>query len=178
MSKKTWIIIIVAIILLIAGYFIWQNWKNKRRQELLNSTDQGATRVPNATEGGTGSGDAFPLKMGSRGNNVLAAQIAINEGCAQLSDKIAEDGVFGPQTEAAADICFGNMNGHRRGEISYAEFQSLRKAIGSKEELRIKEGCTASAASRLMMKTVYGIDCDKMGYGSTFGSLGGAGSSL
>jgi len=167
MKRKTIIIIIVVLIILaIVGYFLWKNYQNKKRQDLLAGvTETGTSPTSGPTSsGGSGYSDSFPLSMGSKGNNVLALQIAINEGCPQLTEKIAEDGDFGPQTEAAVDVCLGSQNGHQKGKVSYAEYQWLRKQVTTATELQIKKGCTASEGSRLMMKTVYGIDCADYGY--------------
>lgn len=166
-NKKLIIAIVIVVIILVAGYFAWRAWKIKRRQDAL----KGVTQVGSTPVTGTGTGgtpvqysDAFPLKMGSKGNNVTALQYAINEGCPEVTTKIAVDGDFGPQTEAASDVCLAGQTGHVSGQVSYAEYQWLTKRISFSQDQQIKQGCQASAASRAMMLTFWGVDCDKYGY--------------
>jgi|GEM_PF-2043008 len=167
MKNKKVIIVIVLILLVIGiaiGYSVYQ--KKKRKALMEGATEGGSTKVPGTGTGGTPVqySDEFPLKIGSKGNNVTALQYAINEGCPEVGSKIAVDGVFGPQTEAASNLCLADQNGHVNGQVSYSEYKYLTKRISTTQELQIKNGCQASAASRAMMLTVYGVNCDDMGY--------------
>ena len=127
MNKKTITIIIIAVIILLAiiGYLWYKNRQAKKRQELLATTNETGT-TPSATSS-SGYSDSFPLKVGSKGNNVLALQVYLNKGCGMISTPIAEDGDYGPQTELAADVCLATLNGHKKGEVSYTEFKYLKK---------------------------------------------------
>ncbi len=169
-NKKLIIAIVVIVIILIAGYFIWRAWRIKQRQAALSGVIEGGTTTVPGSSSGSGSGyrpvysDAFPLKVGSVGNNVTAFQYAVNEGCPEITTEITIDGKFGPQSEAAANVCLAGQQGHSAGQVSYAEYQWLTKRISFAEDQQMKKGCTASAASRAMMKTFWGIDCAEQGY--------------
>ena len=164
-NKKAIIITIVVIVLLILAYFGWRAYKIRKRQAALKGVTEGGTTPSGSTSGGSPSySDAFPLKTGSRGNNGTALQYAINEGCPEVGEKIKVDGIFGPQTEAASNICLSSQPGHVSGQVSYAEYQWLTKRISFSQEQQIKTGCQASLASRQMMLAFWGVDCDQYGY--------------
>lgn len=163
-NKKLLIGIVIVVILAVVIYFAWRSYKIKKRQKALyNVKPEGTTPTTNGN-GGSSYSDSFPLKQGSRGNNVTALQYAINEGCPEVGENIAVDGIFGPQTAAAVEICLGDRNGHVPEQVSYAEYQWLTKRISFSQEQQIKTGCQASDASRAMMLTFWGIDCDQYGY--------------
>jgi len=167
MKNKKVIIIIVVILLIMSAIIGYTVYKKKQRQKMMEGVTKGGTTPisgSSSSGGGVQYSDEFPLKVGSKGNNVIALQYAINEGCPEISTEIGVDGDFGPQTEAAADACLAGQNGHVKGQVSYAEYQWLTKRVSHSEDQKIKEGCTASAASRLYMKTVWGVDCEKYGY--------------
>ncbi len=127
MKRNTIILLVVLAVLAIVGFFWYRNYQAKKRQELLSGVKEGGVTETAIPGGGTGYSDAFPLGVGSKGSNVLAAQISINQGCTILGEKIAEDGDFGPQTEMASNVCLASLGGHQKGKISYAEFQYLKR---------------------------------------------------
>jgi len=146
MNKKTIIIIVILIALAIGGYFWYRNYKAKERQKLLSGVNKEGSTTVTTSDGGTGYSDAFPLGVGSRGSNVVALQIAINSGCGQLGESIAEDGVFGPQTEMATNICLAGLGGHQKGKVSYTEFQYLKNAASQDEASSGGAGASGIAA--------------------------------
>ena len=183
MSKKTIIWIVVIIALAALTYFLYNYFKNKRDQNLLlGVTESGSTTgaVTNSS-GGTSTGvtDSFPLKNGSKGSNVQAAQIALNKAGCLYGGTISEDGAFGPLTAGAADKCLQGKNGHVAGQISYAEYVYLKnKALASSstggassagsglpstsmQQLAINSCGTPS--TRLWFESLYGVKCSNYG---------------
>jgi hypothetical protein len=93
MSNRNKIIIaaLVLIVLAIAAYFIFRKKKVVEEAPVINEGakvigGKSITYVPNK----------FPLEEGMQGDYVLALQRALNR--IRTSDKIAEDGIFGPST--------------------------------------------------------------------------------
>lgn len=183
MSKKTiiWIVVIIAVAALI--YFLYNYFKNKRDQNLLlGVNEKGSTTGPVTNSGGgtsTVTTDAFPLKIGSKGSNVQAAQIALNKAGCLYGGTIAEDGSFGPLTAGAADKCLKSKNGHVAGQISYAEYVYLKnKALAgsstggasgagtgavstSMQQLAITS--CGDPSTRLWFESLYGVQCSSYG---------------
>jgi len=83
MKKKVIIIIIVLALLGAATFFIVKKVKQNKT---------------GTTSSGTSSASTFPLKQGSRGNEVKTVQSALNKILENLLDV---DGIFGPKTEEA-----------------------------------------------------------------------------
>lgn len=175
MNKKMIVWILVVAALLAIAYFGYKYFKNKRDQELLmNTTAQGTTPAVTSS-GGSGYSDEFPLKVGSRGANVLAAQIALNKACNLYGKTLTEDGVYGPLTSGAVNICLAGKNGHIDGQLTYAEFVYLKnKATGTGTSTpavstagsvadKIAEGCKTSTG-KLFVEAMYGIKCSDFGY--------------
>lgn len=164
MSKQVKIILIVVVIAIV-GYFIYKKYQANKRQQIINGVDPAGTEpVADTGTGQAGYSDSFPLAKGSRGQNVAALQYAINEGCGALGAKIGQDGVFGPQTESAVDICLSGRNGHQKGKVSYAEYEWLRKQVTSQNAELIRRGCMGTPTQRAAMLSQYGIDCAARGY--------------
>ena len=83
------------------GYFVY--WLNKRPGGVTAAIQSAAQSVTNVVSGGgsdsTTSDASFPLKRGSKGRQVVALQKFLN--ASDSSNKLSEDGNFGPVTEAA-----------------------------------------------------------------------------
>ena len=83
------------------GYFVY--WLNKRPGGVTAAIQSATQSVTNVVSGGgsdsTTSDASFPLKRGSKGRQVVALQKFLN--ASDSSNKLSEDGNFGPVTEAA-----------------------------------------------------------------------------
>ena len=83
------------------GYFVY--WLNKRPGGVTAAIQSAAQSVTNVVSGGgsdsTTSDASFPLRRGSKGRQVVALQKFLN--ASDSSNKLSEDGNFGPVTEAA-----------------------------------------------------------------------------
>ena len=100
--KKT---VIITLILLVIFVIIWKRewlkeklgiFKTKSSEtDESNSDEEAETEASNPQ-----SDDKPPLKRGSRGDNVLKVQKALN---IIYNAGLEEDGVFGPQTEQALE---------------------------------------------------------------------------
>jgi len=89
MKKKLIIAAVVLIVLIVITYFIVKNKKvDAPVQEVKNPVNPGST-----TPAQTGNDD-FPLKVGSKGENVERLQTALKK----LGANIIVDGDFGQQT--------------------------------------------------------------------------------
>lgn len=146
MKKKTIIIIIVLVVIfLIIGFVMYKKAQDRRRAQILGQARPDASPAPS---GGSSvpqvHNDQFPLKVGSRGPNVTAVQVGLNN-CMKDKpmDDLVEDGIFGPLTAAAADSCL-QLTGHVAGQVSYAEYQWLAKEAGVTPGST--EGATADGA--------------------------------
>jgi peptidoglycan hydrolase-like protein with peptidoglycan-binding domain len=67
--------------------------------------------------------NSFPLKLGSKGSNVKALQANLNE---MTGSNLAEDGIFGPQTEKAVNDYFKSKS------VSTVQHDTLMKAAYTK----------------------------------------------
>lgn len=134
-SWKTILIIIIIIIILILIV----------RKVRASRVESPAPPPSNVTSSSAGSGfkpvptsaASFPLKAGSKNTSVLNAQIYINY-VARIPaglQPIKEDGVFGPETAAAADQAaqLGGIKGHVKGQISYSEMMMLENLYNQRK---------------------------------------------
>lgn len=96
MSNKVKIILVVVFIFIVFGviYFL-----RKRKQKFQEQNFEALPPISNtptaASTTNLEANDSFPLKKGSKGNNVVYLQNALNK---FSSSKITADGVFGEQT--------------------------------------------------------------------------------
>ena len=92
MKKKIIIIIIIVAILGIASFFIY-----KKQKKASGASTGGSSGNSNLT---TNQPSTFPLKNGSRGNEVKILQSTLNK-TGQTAIPLVVDGIFGTKTEAA-----------------------------------------------------------------------------
>ena len=110
MKRKTIIIIIVAsvIILSIAAYFIFR----KPKQAIKEIEQPKVPQVPGAVSNVISLNPAavsYPLAYGMKGTEILTLQKAINKMQKMAGAKpVAEDSVYGRETEAAIMARFGS----------------------------------------------------------------------
>lgn len=121
--------VIITLILLIILIIIWKrDWIKEKIQSFTkkSSTADEASRA--IDEGSTGtnyqSDDKPPLKRGSRGDNVLKVQKALN---ILYNSGLTEDGIFGPKTEEAL-----NSNGYGK-TVETADILKLAHLLKSKK---------------------------------------------
>lgn len=105
MSKKTKIIIGVLLVLAIAIYFLFPYIKQLFKPK--QSTDSNTLNNTSSTGTLTATNSVFPLKVGSKGNEVLQLQKAINVLLPVPFSKISEDSIFGSQTQTALNTVMG-----------------------------------------------------------------------
>lgn len=131
LPKLNWkVIIIVVIVILLILYFSSRAKANSRKQTTPTiPVSGGGGGGSTATIPPAGSNAGFPIKVGSKGNDVKTLQHYINVTCLIPHNltPIAEDGNYGPQTGAAADQCaqLNNIVGHTSGQVNYSEFKML-----------------------------------------------------
>jgi hypothetical protein len=126
MRKKIIIVIIVLVILAAATFFIIEKVKKEKSAN-------------GSSTGGTSVAGIFPLRLGSRGNEVKILQQRINkvfESNLILAPpaKLAEDGIFGAKTENALSFIF-NMKQITKNQ--YNKFVSLTEGILSMTTINI-----------------------------------------
>lgn len=181
MNKKTIIWIVVILALAVAAYVLYNYFKNKREQALLNSTTNQPTTPPNVISGNgtsTGLGDVWPIQVGSKGANVTAAQTALNKAGCLYGANVVVDGSFGPITAGAADTCLKGKNGHVAGQISYVEFVYLKnKAAGTSTSgagsagsgssgsalQQIAVNSCSNPSTKTWFEQMYGVKCSNYG---------------
>lgn len=102
MKKKTLIIIVLALVVAAAVvvYFVFKRRNNNNNN---NNPDNS-----NSTGGGTtGTNSGFPLKYGSRGENVKKLQRRLNEQLPSTTPQLVVDGIWGKKTEDAVKLVYG-----------------------------------------------------------------------
>lgn len=103
MTQKSKIIIIVSagsVVAALLVYFLFFFGKSK--------DVSGSEELENGGVGGKYTDDRFPLKRNSGGANVRALQTYLNPLLEPNgSKKLVVDGKFGPKTEAACELIFG-----------------------------------------------------------------------
>jgi peptidoglycan hydrolase-like protein with peptidoglycan-binding domain len=138
---------LVALPILVGGYFIYKQLKPKKDKGLPPTPPPPSPTptTPTTTSGGSGSGgssftvrDAFPLKKGSRGEKVTELQRNIlaskNDDAKSALGKGGADGIFGGGTEKAVIIILG------KGTVdNQAELDKLKSAISSAEATKLRE---------------------------------------
>ncbi len=110
-KQNWWIYAVVAVGLAVVGYFIWKRWKTGQDERLNLQLDPSQSTSANTGTGAPRSGalcnQAGPancmkiLKKGDRGLEVCILQKWLNQNKPDTASWIAQDGIFGPQTEAA-----------------------------------------------------------------------------
>lgn len=93
MKNKKVVILVVAIGIVALSYFLIKKKKaQKEADSLFNQSQSPSQPVSN---------DEFPLKNGSKGDNVKKLQDYLNLNIKPPMAKLKVDGMFGPATEAA-----------------------------------------------------------------------------
>jgi hypothetical protein len=114
MIKKYKYFIIAALVLIII-YIVWRaRKKNTPVEQIVEEKTKSTTATTNTGLNMESSTDAFPLKVGSKGENVKRLQIALNR--INSANKITEDGSFGEQTRVklmatVATTMYGSLAG-------------------------------------------------------------------
>jgi len=110
MEAKTKKRLLYSIPILIGVYLIYRQFAGKKvvasnNLETIPNTPTPIEKVTKKIKDVIVGNDNFPLKNGSRGNRVTDLQKKIN--LYSYGSKLAEDGIFGPKTEAAVKYWMG-----------------------------------------------------------------------
>mgnify|MGYP001027931261 CR=1 FL=1 len=115
--KKTIIGIIAFLIIALILWFAFKPAKSKTEDAAI---------IPDVTPTPPVNLDAFPLKVGSKGNNVRRLQMALNR-IGGGTNKIAEDGVFGNQTRLKVLTTLATSSYNAGPEITESQLNELIK---------------------------------------------------
>lgn len=135
MTKQNKILITVLVVVIITAFLLWPKKSKAQKVKEQLSNENGNATSTNNTRGAAASitpsvipgvpvdvKDAFPLKMGSRGDRVRRLQQILN-----LTNKhhktgvpfLVEDGIFGAKTDKAVRMWFSN------GQISQSTYDVI-----------------------------------------------------
>lgn len=121
MKRKTVIIIVIFLAIVIIGVSAWLIYKNTKKDEFKDPYEGGDEPLMPPVGGG-GSPSKFPISRGMSGPEVTTIQDSINKKC---KANLATDGKFGPLTENALKSCYGTTS------VSQALFNQMKSDTGS-----------------------------------------------
>lgn len=102
-AKTTWIIIGCVLAVALVAFLVWK----MRKRDSNNGNNNELS-----TNKGENTPDVFPLKVGSRGNEVRTLQTLLNEHISKINGEfrplpVKVDGIFGEETATACYLILG-----------------------------------------------------------------------
>ena len=170
MSKKIIIILIIAVALSIGVYFYVQS-KDTTNESNIDSppSDEALNQVQSApamtaSQVSPSANDSFPLKVGSKGANVVRLQKALNSywGAWGKSLNLSEDGILGKKTMAATNVMpKDNYSEITQDYITRIENSTKTRLANNRKAAQGMTGMKVYAKRDLSLKLYEKLNADK-----------------